>query len=97
MVNNIVMPKMLNPSAWNIGGKACFLYASTSFVCLIWCYFRLPETRKLSYLELDILFEKKAPTSKFKELQDRLDETAYLSMSRMEQLRSTWHGWLAYS
>lgn len=97
MVNNIVMPKMLNPSAWNIGGKACFLYASTSFVCLIWCYFRLPETRKLTYLELDILFEKKAPTSKFKELQDRLDETAYLSMTRTEQLRSTWHGWLAYS
>ncbi|KAI8667330.1 hypothetical protein LRP88_00916 [Fusarium phalaenopsidis] len=97
MVNNIVMPKMLNPSAWNIGGKACFLYASTSFVCLIWCYFRLPETRKLTYLELDILFEKKAPTSKFKELQDRLDETAYLSMTRTEQLRSRWHGWLAYS
>ncbi|KAF4470889.1 maltose permease [Fusarium albosuccineum] len=94
--NNVIMPKMLNPSAWDLEGKSCFVYAGTSFLCLIWCYFRLPETKKLTYLELDILFEKKAPTSKFRELQDRLTDNAYVSMSRAEQ-RSTWHGWLAYS
>ncbi|KAF4998002.1 hypothetical protein FDECE_11925 [Fusarium decemcellulare] len=94
--NNIIMPKMLNPSAWDLEGKSCFVYAGTSFLCLVWCYFRLPETKKLTYLELDILFEKKAPTSKFRELQDRLTDNAYVSMSRAEQ-RSTWHGWLAYS
>ncbi|KAF4337380.1 maltose permease [Fusarium beomiforme] len=94
--NNIIMPKMLNPSAWNIGGASCFLYAGTSFFCLIWCYIRLPETRNLTYLELDILFERKAPTPKFKELQDRLEDSAYLSMTRAERL-TNWHGWLAYS
>jgi SP family general alpha glucoside:H+ symporter-like MFS transporter len=94
--NNIIMPKMLNPSAWDIGGASCFLYAGTSFFCLIWCYFRLPETRNLTYLELDILFERKAPTPKFKELQDRLEDSAYLSMTRAERL-TNWHGWLAYS
>ncbi|KAJ3537770.1 hypothetical protein NM208_g6177 [Fusarium decemcellulare] len=94
--NNVIMPKMLNPSAWDLEGKSCFVYAGTSFLCLVWCYFRLPETKKLTYLELDILFEKKAPTSKFRELQDRLTDNAYVSMSRAEQ-RSTWHGWLAYS
>jgi SP family general alpha glucoside:H+ symporter-like MFS transporter len=94
--NNIIMPKMLNPSAWDIGGASCFLYAGTSFFCLIWCYFRLPETRNLTFLELDILFERKAPTPKFKELQDRLEDSAYLSMTRTERL-TNWHGWLAYS
>ncbi|WZH43263.1 Maltose permease [Fusarium acuminatum] len=94
--NNIIMPKMLNPSAWDIGGASCFLYAGTSFFCLIWCYIRLPETRNLTYLELDILFERKAPTPKFKELQDRLEDSAYLSMTRAERL-TNWHGWLAYS
>ncbi|KAI7766298.1 hypothetical protein LZL87_012787 [Fusarium oxysporum] len=94
--NNIIMPKMLNPSAWNIGGASCFLYAGTSFFCLIWCYIRLPETRNLTYLELDILFERKAPTPKFKELQDRLEDSAYLSMTRADRL-TNWHGWLAYS
>ncbi|GKU02848.1 unnamed protein product [Fusarium langsethiae] len=94
--NNIIMPKMLNPSAWDIGGASCFLYAGTSFFCLMWCYFRLPETRNLTFLELDILFERKAPTPKFKELQDRLEDSAYLSMTRTERL-TNWHGWLTYS
>ncbi|KAH7140473.1 hypothetical protein B0J13DRAFT_596658 [Dactylonectria estremocensis] len=97
ILNNVLAPQMLNPTAWNLAGKSCFVYAGTALLCLIWCYFRLPETKKLSYLELDMLFEKGAPTAKFKELQERLAKTAYLSMSRAERLRNAWHGWLAYS
>ncbi|KAH7146650.1 hypothetical protein B0J13DRAFT_595187 [Dactylonectria estremocensis] len=97
ILNNVLAPQMLNPTAWNLAGKSCFVYAGTALLCLIWCYFRLPETKKLSYLELDMLFEKGAPTAKFKELQVRLAKTAHLSMSRVERLRNGWHGWLAYS
>ncbi|KAF5970029.1 general alpha-glucoside permease [Fusarium coicis] len=97
IVNNFVAPQLLNPSAWDLGGKSCLVYAATSFLCLIWCYFRLPETKKLSYLELDILFDKDAPTAKFKELQDRLANSAYISVSKAERVRNAWHGWLAYS
>ncbi|KAH7140438.1 hypothetical protein B0J13DRAFT_586157 [Dactylonectria estremocensis] len=97
ILNNVLVPQMLNPTAWNLAGKSCFVYAGTALLCLTWCYFRLPETKKLSYLELDILFEKGAPTAKFKELQERLANTAYLSISRAERLRNAWHGWLAYS
>lgn len=97
MVNNVVAPQMLNPTAFRLGGKSCFVYAATALLCLTWSYFRLPETRGLSYLELDLLFEKRAPAGKFAEVQRRLSQTAYISMSRAEQLRSVWHGWLAYS
>ncbi|SCV41544.1 related to maltose permease (MalP) [Fusarium fujikuroi] len=97
IINNFVAPQLLNPSAWDLGGKSCLVYAATSFLCLIWCYFRLPETKKLSYLELDILFDKGAPTAKFKELQDRLANSAYISVSKAERVRNAWHGWLAYS
>lgn len=97
IVNNVVVPQLLNPTAWNLAGRSCFIYAATAFLCLTWCYFRLPETKKLSYLELDILFDKGAETAKFKELQERLANTAYISMSRAERLRNAWHGWLAYS
>ncbi|KAF5596646.1 general alpha-glucoside permease [Fusarium subglutinans] len=45
----------------------------------------------------DILFDKGAPTAKFKELQDRLANSAYISMSKAERVRNAWHGWLAYS
>ncbi|KAM6524263.1 hypothetical protein FSOLCH5_004865 [Fusarium solani] len=97
IINNVVAPQLLNPTAWNLAGRSCLVYAATALLCLIWCYFRLPETKKLSYLELDMLFDKGAPTAKFKELQERLAQTAYVSMSRAERMRNAWHGWLAYS
>jgi MFS transporter, SP family, general alpha glucoside:H+ symporter len=97
IVNNVIAPQLLNPAAWDIAGRSCFVYAATALLCLIWCYFRLPETKKLSYLELDMLFDKGAPTAKFKELQERLANTAYVSVSRAERMRNAWHGWLAYS
>ncbi|KAM6507048.1 hypothetical protein FALCPG4_018438 [Fusarium falciforme] len=97
IINNALVPQMLNPTVWNLKGKACFVYTGTAFVCLIWCYFRLPETKLLSYLELDILFEKRAPTATFRELQIRLANSAYMSISAVERLRNAWHGWLAYS
>ncbi|KAH7134455.1 general substrate transporter [Dactylonectria macrodidyma] len=97
MLNNVVVPQMLNPTAWDMKGKVCFVYIGTTLMCLTWCYFRLPESKALSYLELDILFEKRAPTKKFKELQDRLQDSAYMSASRIERSKNAWHGWMAYS
>ena len=67
LVTNYLTPKMLNPTAWNWSGKACFLYAGTTTLCLIWCWFRLPDPFGLTYLELDILFEKRAKARKFRE------------------------------
>jgi SP family general alpha glucoside:H+ symporter-like MFS transporter len=97
MINNVLAPQMLSPSAWNLKGKVCFVYIASTLSCLLWCYFRLPESKALSYLELDILFEKRAPTAKFQELQDRLQATAYITASRMDRSRNAWHGWMAYS
>ena len=63
---------MLNPTSWDWKGKACFLFAGTILCCLAWSYFRLPEPRGLTYLELDILFDKKASVRKFGQLQEKL-------------------------
>ncbi|KAH7128948.1 hypothetical protein EDB81DRAFT_871672 [Dactylonectria macrodidyma] len=71
IINNVIAPQMLNPTAWDLQGKSCFVYAGTALLCLVWTYFRLPETQKLSYFELDMLFEKGAPTFKFAELGER--------------------------
>jgi MFS transporter, SP family, general alpha glucoside:H+ symporter len=38
---NAITPRMLNPTAWDWKGKACFLYAGTTLLILIWCQFRL--------------------------------------------------------
>jgi SP family general alpha glucoside:H+ symporter-like MFS transporter len=42
---NIITPRMLNPTAWNWKGKSAFMYAGTTTLCLIWCYWRLPESK----------------------------------------------------
>ncbi|ODA83178.1 hypothetical protein RJ55_01689 [Drechmeria coniospora] len=97
IANNILLPLMLNPKGWSWSGKACFVYAATSALCLVWCYFRLPETRGLSYLELDILFELKAPSKKFAIFQKKLNDSPYVTASAAERLTNPWHGWLAYS
>lgn len=93
LVTNILTSRMLNPTAWNWAGKSNFVYAGTNLICLIWVYFRLPETSGLSYLELDILFEKRAKTKAFKKFQTALSETGYFSLTRTERSGSAWRGY----
>lgn len=85
-----LIPKMLNPTAWNWKGKTCFFFAGTNILCLIWCYWRLPELFGLSYLEIDLLFEKKAKTRKFRELQVNLENAGYFGLARRENV------WMGY-
>ena len=93
IVANVLTPRMLNPTAWNWKGKACFLWAGTCLLMLIWAYFRLPEPKGLTYLELDILFEKKASARKFRQFQVNLASTGYFSLD--DNAENT--GWGRYS
>jgi MFS transporter, SP family, general alpha glucoside:H+ symporter len=65
IVNGIIIPYMLNPTAWNWRGKSGFFWGSLCFLCVVWCYFRLPEPKDRTYGELDILFERKVSARKF--------------------------------
>ena len=65
LVANFLNPPILNPSAWNLRGKGGFIWAGICFLILTWTYFRLPETKGRSAAELDVLFERKVPASKF--------------------------------
>ncbi|KFY73904.1 hypothetical protein V499_06034 [Pseudogymnoascus sp. VKM F-103] len=67
IVNNVIIPYMLNPTAWNWAGKAGFFWGSICFTVLIWSFFRLPEPKGRTYGELDILFERKVAARKFKD------------------------------
>jgi MFS transporter, SP family, general alpha glucoside:H+ symporter len=91
LCTNILMPRMLNPTAWNWKGKTCFFWAGTTLIMLAWAYFRLPEPKGLTYLEMDILFQKRAKARKFREFQVNLASTGYFSLQ--EQQRETWRGY----
>lgn len=87
---NWMTPHMLSPTAWNWKGKSCFFFAGTTALCLLWTYWRLPETFGLSYLEIDILFERNAKMSKFRELRRNLESSGYFSMRNLPGESGIW-------
>ncbi|KAK9368826.1 general substrate transporter [Lipomyces kononenkoae] len=66
IVNNIITPYMLNPTAWNWKAKTAFFWAGINSLLIVWTYLRLPETKGLAYSELDILFERKISARNFR-------------------------------
>ncbi|EED14415.1 maltose permease, putative [Talaromyces stipitatus ATCC 10500] len=66
IINGVITPYMLSPSAWNWKGKAGFFWAGSCFLCLTWTYFRLPEPKGRTFEELDLRFEKKISARKFR-------------------------------
>jgi SP family general alpha glucoside:H+ symporter-like MFS transporter len=67
IINNIIAPRMINPTAWNWGAKSGLFWAGMCFLCLTWTYFRLPEPKGRTYGEIDILFERRVPAREFRE------------------------------
>jgi len=58
-------PAILNPLAWNLKAKGGFVWSALCILSVVWVYFRLPETKGRTPLELDTLFERKTQTRAF--------------------------------
>lgn len=56
---------MVGRNDWNWGAKGAFLWAGVAAIFLVWAWFRLPNSKDLTYTELDLLFEHKVATRKF--------------------------------
>ncbi|KAG4438496.1 hypothetical protein IFR05_006019 [Cadophora sp. M221] len=52
-------------SGWGWGAKSALFWAGACALCVIWIYFRLPEPKNRSYVQLDTLFERGVSASKF--------------------------------
>ena len=65
VIANVLQPYFMNPTEWNLTGYTGFVWAGTSFLTLIWAYFRLPESKGRTFEELDILFAQRVPAKKF--------------------------------
>lgn len=66
IVMTVAIPYMINPSQANMQGKLGFFFGGLAGLCLVWSYFRVPETMGRTYEELDILFDRKVPARQFK-------------------------------
>lgn len=66
IINNIISPRMLNPAAWNWGPKSAFFWFGICSLCIMWTFWRLPESKNRTYQDLDILFERRVSARKFR-------------------------------
>lgn len=64
IVNSVVAPYLLNPESANWKGKVGFLTGGLTFFCMVWAYFRLPETMNRTFEEMDILFSRKTTNAR---------------------------------
>lgn len=62
----VAIPYAMNEDQGNWRGKIGFLFAGLGALCAVYCFFCLPETKGRTFEELDILFERKVPSRKFK-------------------------------
>lgn len=77
VVASVLEPYFINPTAWNLKGYTSFFWAGTSFLTLIWVFFRLPETKGRSYEEINLLFARGIGARHFSEYQvDVFDESS---------------------
>ncbi len=59
-------PAILNPGAWDLKQKGGFVWSAFAIISVVWVFFRLPETKGRTPIELDALFERKVKTRDFK-------------------------------
>lgn len=65
-VFSFVVPYMFNADAGNLGGKIGFVFVGLGLLGIVLVWFEIPETRNKTYAQLDVLFENKTPTIRFK-------------------------------
>lgn len=65
IINYVITPRMLDPTAANWGAKTGFFWAGMASLCFAWAYFRLPEPKGRTYGELEILFARGVPARRF--------------------------------
>jgi SP family general alpha glucoside:H+ symporter-like MFS transporter len=65
IICGVLTPYMLNPTAWDWSNYAGFFWGGICFLCVVYTFFRVPETTGRTFAELDMLFEEKVSARKF--------------------------------
>ncbi|KAI0395029.1 putative maltose permease [Xylariaceae sp. FL0594] len=66
IVMTVAIPYLINPDEANLQGKLGYFFGGLGGLCLVWSYFRVPETKGRTYEDLDVLFDRRVPARQFK-------------------------------
>ncbi|KAJ5111278.1 hypothetical protein N7532_001813 [Penicillium argentinense] len=69
----VVIPYAMNEDQGNWRGKIGFVFSGLAMLCAMYCFWFMPETKGRTFEELDILFERKVPSRKFKYFKVNID------------------------
>ncbi|EPE06962.1 maltose permease [Ophiostoma piceae UAMH 11346] len=65
IIMTVAIPYFINPDQADARGKVGFFFGGLTVLCLIWTYFRVPETAGRTYEELDLLFDRRVTARHF--------------------------------
>lgn len=64
LVLHISVPYMMNEEEANMGGFVGFIYAPFCLLAIAWAWWRLPELKGMSFMEIDMLFGNETGTQR---------------------------------
>ncbi|KAL4748229.1 general substrate transporter [Aspergillus terricola var. indicus] len=73
---NFITPYLINSDQANLGAKAAFVWAALTAIAAVWVWLEVPETKDLSFAELDRAFRDRLPTRRFPRAERGLSERA---------------------
>jgi SP family general alpha glucoside:H+ symporter-like MFS transporter len=88
VINGLIVGSINPYLTTYLNAKAGLFWAGTGLLCVLWGFFRLPETGGFTFAELDILFANKVPSRRFKRVvvRDALaEETSSESAERIKE------------
>lgn len=67
VITAVISPYLMNSTSANLQGRAGFVCGAISLLCVLWAFFRLPNTSGRTFEELDLMFSNTVSARKFKE------------------------------
>ena len=89
LVVNVLVNYQLTSTAWDWGAKSAFFWAGVCFCCVVWVFFRLPEPKGRTYVELDVLFANNVSARKFASTEVDIVQESVVSGRDSKDLKPT--------
>ncbi|KAH7007308.1 maltose permease Mal61 [Ilyonectria destructans] len=78
---NVVVPYMFNTDAGNLGGKMGWIFFGTSVIAVAIVWFEFPETKGLSFAQIEDRFEMRVEARQFTKYHSEVDTTDVIKAS----------------
>lgn len=72
LIMQFTVPYMINPDAGNLGGKVGFIFLGTGLIAAVGGWWLFPETKGLSFEQMDLLYAQGVSPRKFQEAQEQV-------------------------